>query len=268
MTETERLRAAGYVDAGRGNVLLEGPAAELHERWRRTLRKRLASGADLVIAPPLFTADRILRASRYGEHFPQQLVVAAGRARPRTSAQTVTPAACLHVYPRQAGKLIDGRGHTAYVEARCARFEAGRWRFPFRLSGFGMVERVVAGGPPAVEAAARAGESLAGDLFAQAGFAGAWRAAADPFFGAGGAAVLQRLRGSKREYRVPLARGDLALASVNRHDDTFGRQFRIRTGPAVPAHSMCLAFGLERLVAYGLLTWGPDARRWPRAFAQ
>jgi hypothetical protein len=89
--------------------------------------------------------------------------------------------------------------------------------------------------------------------------------AMDPFFAGerSGAALLQRMSRAKDEWRNP---GGVAVGSVNRHSDAYGRRFDIQAGGA-PAHSMCVAFGIERLVSESLSSWGESSEGWPAEFA-
>ena len=76
---------------------------------------------------------------------------------------------------------------------------------------------------------------------------------------ASGAAVLQRMTGAKQEWRT---QDGTALGSVNLHHDAYGTRFDIRVEDG-PAHSMCVAFGIERLVAESLRAWGESKDGWP-----
>ena len=71
-----------------------------------------------------------------------------------------------------------------------------------------------------------------------------WLTATDPFFQpqSNPKYLFQRLQPVKHEATYG---GDLAIASLNRHHDHFGTAFAI-TRDGAPAHSACLAFGLER----------------------
>ncbi len=97
------------------------------------------------------------------------------------------------------------------------------------------------------------------------GLQGSFRPATDAFFlGANeGARLIQRLKGLKREYEVQSGFGPVAVASLNYHEDFFGTRFQITSQSGSAAHSLCLAFGLERLTACGLLEWGAEPQRWP-----
>ena len=81
------------------------------------------------------------------------------------------------------------------------------------------------------------------------GLDGEWCAANDPFFlpRASGKARMQRLLGAKIEWCLP---DGLAVASINRHRDFFGERFHIRDSTGAPAHSACVAFGLDRWAAH------------------
>ncbi|MGH9226673.1 MAG: aminoacyl--tRNA ligase-related protein, partial [Acidimicrobiales bacterium] len=91
-----------------------------------------------------------------------------------------------------------------------------------------------------------------------------WQAATDPFFrpAANPRYVMQVVDPTKHELVFAGSGGDLALASVNLHHDHFGRAFDIRMGTA-PAHTGCLAFGLERWLAAIIRHHGPDPSAWP-----
>lgn len=56
--------------------------------------------------------------------------------------------------------------------------------------------------------------------------------------------------------------GDLALASVNHHEDHFGAAFGI-TRHDRPAASGCVAFGIERWVYALTRRHGADRHAWP-----
>src|SRR5438132_297668 len=116
--------------------------------------------------------------------------------------------------------------------------------------------------------ASLADETLA-ESFRRLGIGGGFRPATDAFFlpSSRGARLMQQLKGLKREFTCPLDGHDIALASINRHEDFFARAFRIRLASGQPAHSFCAAFGLEPLTAAGLVTWGSDPAQWPRALS-
>jgi hypothetical protein len=93
------------------------------------------------------------------------------------------------------------------------------------------------------------------------GLAVSWRDASDPFFAAerSGRALMQRLKSLKQELVLP---DGLALASANRHESFFGKAFQIAADGS-PAHSGCIAAGVERWIYAVLSTHGPEPRGWP-----
>jgi len=266
----ERLAEAGYASGEGGAVLLSGPAAELFKRWQHFLAHRLASLTDTTVETPVFIDRQVLTTSKYVAHFPQQVFVGRGYRAPRSRPRFLAPAACLHWYGSLEGTAIANDHLSAFVVGPCARFEDGRAAFPYRLAAFHMAELVVLGAASALEEEASAIEAMLIESFRGLGIGGGFRAATDAFFlpSSRGARLMQQLKELKREFVSSLDGHDIALASINRHEDFFARAFRIRLASGAPAHSFCVAFGLERLTAAGLLTWGPDPAQWPKALSR
>ncbi|PJH75029.1 MAG: hypothetical protein CO064_08820, partial [Anaerolineae bacterium CG_4_9_14_0_8_um_filter_58_9] len=63
--------------------------------------------------------------------------------------------------------------------------------------------------------------------------------------------------------RLPFKDGTLAVGSYNYHQDFFGRSLNITLPDGSPAHTGCIAFGLERMAFAFLAQFGLDAERWP-----
>jgi len=265
----ERLTRGGYLSGDRGAALLYGPAAELFQRWRRYLPHRLASLTDATVETPVFIDRHVLTTSKYVSHFPQQVFVGRSYRAPRSRPRFLAPATCLHWYGRLEGTALTNDHLSAFVVGPCARAEGGRAAFPYRLATFHMAELVVLGAAGAVDAEASVIEGMLAEAFRGLGIGGAFRPATDAFFlpSSRGARLLQQLKQLKREFASPLDDGGVALASINRHEDYFAKAFRIRLASGETAHSFCVAFGLERLTAAGLLAWGPDPKGWPGELA-
>ena len=265
----DRLTRGGYQSGENGAVLLRGPAVELFARWRHFLARRLASLADETVETPVFIDRQVLTRSKYVAHFPQQVVVARSYRAPRSRPRYLTPATCLHWYGRLEGGALAGDRRSAVVVGPCARAESGRTVFPYRLAAFHMAELVVLGSADVVDGEATAVEETLAESFRRLGIGGGFRPATDAFFlpSSRGARLMQQLKGLKREFTCPLDGHDIGLASINRHEYFFARAFRIRLASGQPAHSFCVAFGLERLTAAGLLTWGSDPAQWPKALS-
>ncbi len=265
----QRLTQGGYLSGDEGAVLLHGPAAELFTRWRHFLGQHLASLIDETVETPVFIDRHVLTTSKYVAHFPQQVFVGRRFRSPRSRSRFLAPATCLHWYGRLEGTALANDHLATFVVGPCARVEGGRASFPYRLAAFHMAELVVLGAAGVVDAEASVIEGMLAESFRGLGIGGAFRAATDAFFlpSSRGARIMQQLKELKREFVSPLDGNGIALASINRHEDFFARAFGIRLASGGPAHSFCVAFGLERLTAAGLLTWGPDPAQWPKALS-
>jgi hypothetical protein len=74
---------------------------------------------------------------------------------------------------------------------------------------------------------------------------------------------MQKVNPTKKEL---VFGGDLAIGSVNLHQDHFGATYEISRG-GQDAFSGCVAFGLERWLYAVTHTFGPDPDGWPDADA-
>ena len=244
--------------AGRSGATLEH-FLDLEDRVRRWA---LEQGGDEHVFPVLLESETLQRAG-YPEAFPHLLMSAAVAADPaeplddentRLAGWCLSPAVCYHAYAALAGEtLTAGREITA--SGHCFRHEEASELLPGRRQiEFTMRELILIGEPdwiagrlahlqPEVEALAQS--CGLNDL--------AWHPANDPFFlpRARGKAHMQRLLGTKIELCLP---DGLALASINRHGSFFGERFAIHTADRAPAHSACIAFGLDRWAALPLET--------------
>jgi seryl-tRNA synthetase len=93
--------------------------------------------------------------------------------------------------------------------------------------------------------------------------------ASDPFFGRVGQmmAVSQKQQSLKFELLVPLRSEEqpTACMSFNYHRDHFGTAWGIADAAGEPAHTACVAFGMDRLAVAMFHTHGRDVARWPTA---
>ncbi len=217
----------------------------LLQKWSRT------RGGDEQHWPVLIPAATLRRAGYY-ESFPQLLMTAAFCESPETdpealspSAWCLSPAVCYHAYAALEGRTLTNgvklgaRGHCFRNEAR-DQLSPGRRQIEFQMR-----ELILIGAPEWIEAElARIPDEIE-QLATTRGLHGAWQAAGDPFFlpKAQGKAHMQRLLKTKSEFCLG---GGLAIASINRHGAFFGERFSIALPDAQPAHSACIAFGLDR----------------------
>lgn len=68
--------------------------------------------------------------------------------------------------------------------------------------------------------------------------------------------------------RLPFKNSTLAVGSYNYHQDFFGRHLNIRLPDGSPAHTGCVAFGLERIAFAFLAQFGFDQTQWPQSMQE
>jgi hypothetical protein len=228
---------------------------QLDERLRAWAR---AEGSEDHRFPVLIAAD-ILRRAEYPDAFPHLLMapaVAANPAQPFEQSNTrltqwfLSPAVCYHAYAALAGMTVsEGRLFTArgccFRHEDCDTLAPGR-----RQVEFEMRELILVGTPVWIDDRLTGLKAGVEALARECGFHNAtWAPANDPFFlpRARGKAQMQRLLSTKIELCLP---DGLAIASINRHGAFFGDRFDIRLAEGTPAHSACVAFGLDRWAAH------------------
>ena len=188
-----------------------------------------------------------------------------------TALGTSTCDPCYYIHKN--GKL--GKNETYYALSKCFRNEKSTTNQLDRLTEFSMREVIAAGEEEFVKSQREIFLKFIESFASFTGLACSLEKASDPFFtneipekGA-----LQNHIESKFELLVPLGNGrsDLAVGSVNWHNDFFGRSFEIRDNSNYYMSSCCLAFGLERLVFAFLTQYGLVKTEWPeevqKAFA-
>jgi seryl-tRNA synthetase len=217
---------------------------------------------------------------RFPRRIPIDALERAGRSSPPASAgRVVPPAVCYHVYPAWQGRRLTGGPVLVTARGRCFREE--RIVAPLeRLRDFEMREIVALGSREEVESFRHGLVARVSDLVARLELEGRIETASDPFFvqdpaaataaeraGLKGRGLMQQVLPLKYELQLALdASGHAcAVASFNHHLDFFGRRFDIRLASGAPAHSGCVAFGLERWVLAFLSQHGTDPRHWPDA---
>jgi seryl-tRNA synthetase len=236
-----------------------------------------------VTYPPVIPRSTIVRAE-YLAAFPQLVgSVSTWRGTAATMGQLLTaadagpdwgpemtpsdvvlaPAVCYHLYPQHA----DTRLHQPVVaDVRGFCFRAEDTAELGRLRSFRMRELVGIGTPDWAAAQHTTWLALVAELLTSLGLTPSVDPASDPFFGPGRRllAAAQRDNGYKLEFRVPLEPGGplTAIASVNQHTDHLGTRFSITTDGGT-AHSLCAAFGIDRIVLALIHAHGEDTAAWP-----
>ena len=237
---------------------LRGDALAAFEKLDAKIRTwALSQGSAEESYPVLIDATTLGRAG-YPDAFPHLLMapaVAADPAQPFTASNValtdwcLSPAVCYHTYASledrtlNPGLILTARGH-CFRNEDAAALAPGRRQIEFQMR-----EIVLVGAPAWIEERLATLQPGVENLARAFGLDGEWCPANDPFFlpRAAGKARMQRLLGAKIEWCL---RDGLAVASINRHRDFFGERFHIRDATGAPAHSACVAFGLDRWAAH------------------
>lgn len=170
----------------------------------------------------------------------------------------LTPAACYHLYVHyQDRTFAEPRYFT--VRNTCFRREE-HYQPLMRQWSFNMREIVCVGSLEEVRAFLERAQRQVSAFLEALALPVRWQVATDPFFrpAQNPAYLMQRLNPTKQE---AIFDGNLAISSVNLHQDHFGATFGLRRGDE-SAYSGCVAFGLERWV-YAVTRQFPDSSRWP-----
>jgi seryl-tRNA synthetase len=172
--------------------------------------------------------------------------------------QVLTPAACYHFYPLFAGRTLSA---PTYLTTRTSCHRRETHYVPLRRQWcFGMREIVCIGTAAEAKAFVERAKREVAIMLKAVGCEATPTVATDPFFRPerNPLAIMQKLDPVKTEF---VFGGDLAVASVNLHHDHFGGTFGIaRDGK--PAHTACLAFGVERWIHMMCAVHGSDPANW------
>ncbi len=229
-----------------------------------------ADGPTTIRFPPLIARETIDRV-KYRASFPHLLGdVAVWDGSSSLEALNLTeaplvlaPAACYHVYPLvERAQPEDGQSFD--VQSWCFRNESAR--DPARLRSFRMREFVRVGSAEAVLQWRERWIVRARELFEQLALQVDLEAAADPFFGAPARlqAAQQRAQKLKFELLAPITGAQPgAIMSFNYHRTHFGDLFDIRVAGGEVAHTVCVAFGMERIALALLRCHGMSLDGWP-----
>jgi seryl-tRNA synthetase len=183
-----------------------------------------------------------------------------------TGDLVLAPAACYPIYPlaAAAGPIPDA-GRMFDVACDCFRREPSR--DIDRFQSFRMREYVFIGAPEQVQAFRERWMIRATGIADTLGLSYRVETASDPFFGRGGVLVgkAQVQQELKFELVVPVrsAEQPTACMSFNYHRDHFGLTWDMRNKAGEPAHTGCVAFGMDRLAVAIFATHGVETAQWP-----
>jgi seryl-tRNA synthetase len=181
----------------------------------------------------------------------------------------LSPAVCYHLYFALADKPLPGGRFTATAVGNCFRYESVNLASLERLWNFTMREVIFVGPKDFVLQNRETGRERMSGFFEEIGLAYRVESANDPFFIGEfkKQAAFQSAFQLKFEIRaaLPFTQGTLAVGSYNYHQDFFGRNLNITLPDGSPAHTGCIAFGLERMAFAFLSQFGLDTAQWPES---
>ncbi len=180
----------------------------------------------------------------------------------------LTPASCYPIYPIAAARGVMPRGGLLF-DVGCDCFRREPSRDLDRLQSFRMREYVRVGSPDQIAVFRESWIDTARGIADTLQLSYTVEVANDPFFGRGGQlmAVSQRQQSLKFELLIPVisAEKPTACMSFNYHQDHFGTTWGIDQADGDPAHTGCVAFGMDRLAVALFATHGASAADWPAA---
>ncbi len=181
----------------------------------------------------------------------------------------LSPAVCYHLYFALADKPLPGGHLVATAVGNCFRYESINLTSLERLWNFTMREIIFVGPKDFVLQNRETGRERMRGFFEEIGLAYRVESASDPFFIGEfkKQAAFQSAFQLKFEIRasLPFKQSTLAVGSYNYHQDFFGRGLNISLPDGSPAHTGCIAFGLERMAFAYLAQYGLEVKKWPEA---
>jgi hypothetical protein len=181
----------------------------------------------------------------------------------------LSPAVCYHLYFALADRTLPEGQVVATAVGNCFRYEAINMTSLERLWNFTMREVIFVGSKDFVLENREAARQRMSRVFAETGLAYQVESANDPFFIGEFRKQVAFQSAFQLKYeiraRLPFKDSTLAVGSYNYHQDFFGRHLNIRLPDGSPAHTGCVAFGLERVAFAFLAQFGLDPQNWPEA---
>lgn len=179
----------------------------------------------------------------------------------------LSPAVCYHFYFALADKPLPGGQMAATAVGHCFRYESNNLTTLERMWDFTMREIIFVGSADYVLENRERGRQRVAEFLESIGLAYKVESANDPFFVGEfrKQAAFQNAFQLKYEIRgkLPFKDATLAVGSYNYHQDFFGRHLNITLPDGKPAHTGCVAFGLERLAYAFLAQFGLEPKGWP-----
>jgi seryl-tRNA synthetase len=183
----------------------------------------------------------------------------------------LSPAACYPVYPIAAARgAVPDEGYVFDIAADVFRHEPSTEID--RFQSFRMREYVRIGTPDQVASFRHRWMERARGIADALELPYTVEQASDPFFGRMGQmkAVAQLQAALKFELLIAVRSEEkrTACMSFNYHKEHFGTVWDMKLGMGEPAHSGCVAFGMDRLAVALFAVHGLDLAQWPKGVRQ
>jgi len=179
----------------------------------------------------------------------------------------LSPAVCFHLYFSLADKPLPNDRTIVTAVGNCFRYEGINLASLERMWDFTMREVIFVGPKDFVLENRETARLRMAQFFEMIGLAYRVESANDPFFVGEfrKQAAFQSAFQLKFEIRaaLPYKGTTLAVGSYNYHQDFFGRSLNITLADGSPAHTGCVAFGLERIAFAFLAQFGIEPANWP-----
>lgn len=184
-----------------------------------------------------------------------------------SSDLVLAPAACYPIYPLAAARgAVPADGLKFDVACDCFRREPSR--AIDRFQSFRMREYVFIGSAAKVQAFRQRWMPKATAIADALGLSYRVEAASDPFFGRGGVLVSKQQVSQELKFELVIpvrsAEQPTACMSFNYHRDHFGLTWNMRDAAGEPAHTGCIAFGMDRLAVALFAAHGESMGQWPK----
>jgi hypothetical protein len=179
----------------------------------------------------------------------------------------LSPAVCYHLYFALADHPLPDGQVTATAVGNCFRYESSNLTSLERLWNFTMREVIFVGSKEFVLDNRETARQRMRRLFDDLNLVYRVESATDPFFIGEfrKQSAFQSAFQLKYEIRasLPFKDSTLAVGSYNYHQNFFGRHLNITLPDGSPAHTGCVAFGLERMAYAFLSQFGLEPEMWP-----
>ena len=179
----------------------------------------------------------------------------------------LSPAVCYHLYFTLADQPLPDGQVVATAVGSCFRYESNNLTSLERLWNFTMREVIFVGSKDFVLDNRETARQRMRQVFEEVGLAYRVESATDPFFIGEfrKQSIFQSAFQLKFEIRarLPFKDSTLAVGSYNYHQNFFWRHLNITLPDGSPAHTGCVAFGLERMAYAFLAQYGLEPEAWP-----